>query len=64
MANRQDFLAVLRCVEIALNQGNFPDLILKPVQVKSLEFLLYGHDVIGVLPNGFGKSLLFHLLPH
>ena len=22
-----------------------------------------GHDVIAVLPNGFGKSLLFHLLP-
>ena len=29
-----------------------------------MEFLLNGHDVVGVLPTGFGKSMLFHLLPH
>ncbi|XP_068691597.1 recQ-like DNA helicase BLM [Montipora foliosa] len=26
--------------------------------------MLEGQDVIGVLPTGFGKSMLFHLLPH
>ena len=64
MANRPNFLTVLRRVQFALNQGNFPDLIFKPAQIKCLEFLLNGHDVIGVLPTGFGKSMLFHLLPH
>ena len=29
-----------------------------------MESILQGQDVIGVLPTGFGKSVLFHLLPH
>lgn len=32
--------------------------------MKCFEYILKGQDVIGVLPTGFGKSLLFHLLPH
>ena len=36
---------------------------LKPKQIKCLELILNGHDVIGVLPTGFGKSFLFQVLP-
>ena len=32
--------------------------------MKCFEYMLEGQDVIGVLPTGFGKSMLFHLLPH
>ena len=32
--------------------------------MKCFEYMLEGQDVIGVLPTGFGKSVLFHLLPH
>lgn len=28
-----------------------------------MEYLLNGHDVVAVLPTGFGTSLMFHLLP-
>ena len=55
---------VLQRLQISLNNGNFPSINLKPLQVKCLEYMLKGRDVIGVLPTGYGKSLLFHLLPH
>ena len=58
------YLPVFRRVRFSINNGNFPLLNLKPLQVKCFEYLLKGQDVIGVLPTGFGKSMLFHLLPH
>ena len=64
MAGRPKFLSVLRRVGFSLSNGNFPSLNFKPLQVKCFESILQGQDVIGVLPTGFGKSMLFHLLPH
>lgn len=34
------------------------------MQVKCLEYILKGQDVIAVVPTGYGKSLMFHLLPY
>ncbi len=48
---------------VALNCRKFPPFCLKPLQVKFFEYVLKGQDVIAVLPTGFGKSLLFQLLP-
>ena len=62
--SKPEFLSVLRRVEFSLINGNFPPLNLKPLQMKCFEYMLEGQDVIGVLPTGFGKSMLFHLLPH
>ena len=31
--------------------------------MKYFEYLLQGKDILAVLPTGFGKSLLFQLLP-
>ena len=36
---------------------------LKPKQVKRLEAIYSGRDVIAVLPTGYGKSIIFYLLP-
>ena len=36
---------------------------LKPKQVKFLEAVYSGRDVVGVLPTGYGKSIIFHLSP-
>ena len=36
---------------------------MKPKQVKCLEAIYFGRDVVAVLPTGYGKSLIFHLLP-
>lgn len=54
---------VLSRLGTALNRCKFPSFCLKPLQVKCFESLLKGLDVIAVLPTGFGKSLLFQLLP-
>ena len=63
-SSKPKLLSVLRRVEFSLNNGNFPSLNLKPLQMKCFEYMLEGQDVIGVLPTGFGKSMLFHILPH
>ncbi|XP_057299251.1 ATP-dependent DNA helicase Q1-like [Hydractinia symbiolongicarpus] len=41
-----------------------PSFILKPKQVQCFEYLGEGHHVIAVLPTGFGKSLIYQLLPN
>lgn len=60
---RPEFLNVFQRLQISLNSGDFPQINFKPLQVKCLEYILQGQDVIGVLPTGFGKSMIFHLLP-
>ena len=47
----------------AFNRSNFPSFCLKPLQVKCFEYVLRGKHIVAVLPTGFGKSLLFQLLP-
>ena len=41
--------------------GLASDLVLKVEQKEDVESLLRGKDVFGVLPTGFGKSLIFQL---
>lgn len=58
----------LFCLLSALN-NIFPtysspkDFTLKPKQVLCLDHLRNGGNVIAILPTGYGKSLIFHLLP-
>ena len=52
-SSKPKFLSVLRRVEFSLNNGNFPSLNLKPLQMKCFEYMLEGQDVIGVLPTGW-----------
>lgn len=56
-------LSVLSRLGYAFNRCNFPSFCLKPLQVKCFDYLLKGKDIVVVLPTGFGKSLLFQLLP-
>ena len=60
MAGTREFLSVLRRVGISLSNGKLQSLNFKPLQVKCFESILKGQDVIGVLPTGSGKSMLFH----
>ena len=39
-------------------------LVLKNEQIESLRFFLEGKDILVNLPTGFGKSLVFHLIPY
>lgn len=60
------FLSVLRRVGFSWNNGNFPSLNFKPLQMKCFEYMLKDQDVIGVsYPLDLASQwMLFHLLPH
>ena len=51
------------CIQNALESKKFPPFNFKLNQLKCMSYLLGGHDVIGILPTGFGKSLIYQLLP-
>ena len=57
-------LDFLSCLDFAIHRSVYTNVILKPKQVTCLESLFLGKDVLGILPTGFGKSLIFHLLPY
>ena len=57
------YSGVLKQLHVALADNNFPSFCLKPKQVQCFEYLLQGFDVLSILPTGFGKSLVFQLLP-
>ena len=58
-----DYISFLSCLEIALLNSVCNEIVLKPKQVLCLESVYLDKDVMCVLPTGFGKSLIFHLLP-
>ena len=49
-------------LHFAIVNSNYWNIILKPKQVKCLEAIYLGRDTVGVLPTGYGKSIIFHLL--
>ena len=61
--NYQSMVRVFQRLDVAFLKTNFPSICLKPLQVKCFEYLIEGNDLIAVLPTGFGKSLLFQILP-
>ena len=58
-----EYLAFLSCLEFAILNSFYLDKILKPKQVICLENIFLRKDVLCVLPTGYGKSLIFHLVP-
>ena len=58
-----EYIAFLSCLEFAVLNSLYGEFILKPKQVLCLESLYMQKDVMCVLPTGYGKSLIFHLLP-
>ena len=58
-----EYIAFLLCLEFALLNSVYQDIIMKPKQVLCLESVYMQNDVTCVLPTGYGKSLIFHLLP-
>ena len=50
-------------LHVAIVNSSYWNINLKPKQVKCLEAIYSGRDVIAVLPTGYGKSIIFYLLP-
>ena len=57
-------LEFLSCVQTALLSAGYDNIILKVKQVICLESLYLKKDLVAVLPTGYGKSLVFQVLPY
>lgn len=53
----------LSCLEFAILNSLYCEVVLKPKQVICLEKVFLNLDILAVLPTGYGKSLIFYLLP-
>ena len=51
-------------IHFALAKTNNTHIKLKEEQREAVSQVVNGRDVIAVLPTGFGKSLIYHLLPY
>ena len=56
-------LQFLSCLQSALLSTGFDKIILKVKQVTCLENIYLKRDLVAVLPTGYGKSLVFQVLP-
>ena len=50
-------------LQSAIVNSSYWNINIKPKQVKYLEAVYRGKDTVGVLPTGYGKSIILHLLP-
>ena len=57
----RDSIEFLHSLQFAIVDSEYSN-ILKPKQVLCLEAAYHGKDYLTVLPTGYGKSLIFHLL--
>ena len=58
----RDSIDFLNCLHFAIVNSEYSSIILKTKQVLCLEAAYRGKDLLAVLPTGYGKSLIFHLL--
>ena len=58
----RDSIEFLHCLHFVIVNSEYSNIILKPKQVLCLEAAYHGKDLLAVLPTGYGKSLVFHLL--
>ena len=58
----RDSIEFLHCLHFAIVNSEYFNIILKPKQVLCLEAVYHGQDLLAVLPTGYGKSLILHLL--
>lgn len=55
-------LQFLLCLHFAVVNSEYVSVLLKRKQVACLEAAYLGRDLLAVLPTGYGKSIIFHLL--
>jgi superfamily II DNA helicase RecQ len=53
----------LVCLHFSIIHSLYSDVNLKPKQVICLEKIFLGEDILAILPTGYGKSLIYQLLP-
>ena len=50
-------------LQAAISHSIYFNINLKVKQVVCLKAIYHGRDVVAVVPTGYGKSIIFHLLP-
>lgn len=50
-------------LQAAISNSIYSNINFKVKQVVCLEAIYHGRDVVAILPTGYGKSMIFHLLP-
>ena len=50
-------------LHFTISTSSYNNINVKPKKVKCLEAVYNGRDLVAVLPTGYGKSMIFHLLP-
>ena len=50
-------------LHFAISSSSYSNINLKAKQVQCLEAIYRGRDLVAVLPTGYEKSLIFHILP-
>ena len=63
-ADSPSVFSFLSCLQRALCSSRFEKIFLKVKQAICLEHLFLKKNLLAVLPNGYGKSLVFQVLPH
>ena len=63
MERGSKYMIFFACLHFAIRNSLYSNVILKPKQVICLEKLFFGADVLAVLPTGYGKSLIYQILP-
>ena len=58
-----EFIAFFTCLEFTILNSAYNNIILKPKQLVCLGTIYMGNDLICILPTGYGKSLIFYLIP-
>ena len=53
----------LSCLDFSIKKSIYTNINLKPKQVICLEAIFKRRDTVAVLPTGYGKSLIYQLLP-
>ena len=53
----------INAIRYALDLSGYSNIFLKVKQIHILEALYREKDVVAVLPTGYGKSIIFHILP-
>ena len=53
----------LSCLQFAIQSSLYSEVVLKPKQVICFENVFLNLDVLAILPTGYGKSLIFCLIP-
>ena len=56
-------ITFLNGLKYDLERDKMNEIYLKPKQIRAIDMLYHGRDILPVFPTGYGKSVIFQLFP-